>query len=98
MSVPMSVVFRADASARLGSGHVTRCASLASALRTLGARCLFLCREVEGHLLGWLAEQGFEAAALPAGSQGERPWSVDWEADARHTLEAIRRHGGVSGH
>jgi len=94
MSAAMSVVFRADASARLGSGHVTRCASLASALRTLGARCLFLCREVEGHLLGWLAEQGFETAALPAGPEGEHPWSLDGEADARHTLDAIGRHVG----
>jgi UDP-2,4-diacetamido-2,4,6-trideoxy-beta-L-altropyranose hydrolase len=86
-----SVVFRADASAALGSGHIVRCASLARALISAGARCSFVCRPTEGHLLDWLASQGLEAVGLPAGTAHTDPGFLE---DATATADAVRRSVG----
>lgn len=61
----MKVVFRADASARIGSGHVMRCATLAEELRRRGATVSFLCRAMEGDYIEWLSERGIEVVRLP---------------------------------
>jgi UDP-2,4-diacetamido-2,4,6-trideoxy-beta-L-altropyranose hydrolase len=50
----MFIVFRADANAIIGTGHVMRCLALASALTRRGAHCLFICRN---HDLGTLADR-----------------------------------------
>lgn len=90
----MQVYFRADASARLGSGHVVRCAALAMALRNAGADCSFVCRDIDGNMIDWLAGQGFSTIALPAGvPSGTLPWSIDVDADAQACGEAIQRTG-----
>ena len=47
----MNIVFRADASARMGTGHVMRCLVLAEALQARGAQPAFVCREHPGHLM-----------------------------------------------
>lgn len=60
----MRIVFRADASFRIGSGHVMRCLTLADALRERGADCLFLSRAHEGHLLDTIRARGHHAVAL----------------------------------
>ena len=52
----MKVVFRADASTRMGTGHVTRCATLAAALQARGAQTSMICREHEGNLIAALRE------------------------------------------
>ncbi|HEX6592501.1 MAG TPA: UDP-2,4-diacetamido-2,4,6-trideoxy-beta-L-altropyranose hydrolase [Moraxellaceae bacterium] len=62
----MSVVFRTDASARIGSGHVMRCLTLATALRATGAQCRFICRAHSGHLAAVIRQQGFACDLLPA--------------------------------
>ena len=60
-----SILFRADASFEIGTGHVMRCLTLAHALRESGATCRFTCREHRGHMLDGIREQGFEALVLP---------------------------------
>ena len=40
MSAPLAI-FRADASAQIGAGHITRCLALADILRDAGWRCVF---------------------------------------------------------
>ena len=54
-----SVLFRADASHIMGSGHVMRCLTLASALRDRGALVSFVSREHYGHLCDLIQERGF---------------------------------------
>ncbi|QJI16868.1 MULTISPECIES: UDP-2,4-diacetamido-2,4,6-trideoxy-beta-L-altropyranose hydrolase [unclassified Pseudomonas] len=56
----MKVVFRADASLQIGSGHVMRCLTLADALRAEGAECHFICREHPGNLQEVICNRGFD--------------------------------------
>ncbi|RAR56779.1 UDP-2,4-diacetamido-2,4,6-trideoxy-beta-L-altropyranose hydrolase [Onishia taeanensis] len=58
------VVFRADASLEIGTGHIMRCLTLAEALRKQGAECHFLCREHAGHLIDAIEARGFNAHRL----------------------------------
>ncbi|MEO4046302.1 UDP-2,4-diacetamido-2,4,6-trideoxy-beta-L-altropyranose hydrolase [Pseudomonas sp. CAU 1711] len=61
----MKVVFRADASLQMGSGHLMRCVTLADALKQKGAECHFLCREHPGHLIEVVRGKGHAVHALP---------------------------------
>lgn len=63
----MRIVFRADASLQIGSGHVMRCLTLAEALRERGAECRFICREHPGHLIEFIRGKGYPVHALPNG-------------------------------
>ena len=87
----MNVVFRTDASSRIGSGHVMRCLTLGTALRERGASVSFACREHAGHLCGLIEERGFAVARLPGSSVNGRPegspvhaaWlGASWQEDA----------------
>lgn len=60
----MRVVFRADASLQMGTGHVMRCLTLADALTAGGASCEFICRAHPGNLLGLIRSKGYTAHAL----------------------------------
>jgi UDP-2,4-diacetamido-2,4,6-trideoxy-beta-L-altropyranose hydrolase len=95
----MKVVFRADASTQIGTGHVMRCLTLADALRELGAHCDFVCRKHDGHLLGTIAQRRHHSVVLPslATTTDRLPadtvhgaWlGIDWQTDARQTCEAL---------
>jgi len=61
----MKVTFRADASLRIGTGHVMRCLTLADALKTRGAECRFICREFPGNLIEFIRGKSFPVQALP---------------------------------
>lgn len=58
------IVFRADASLDIGSGHVMRCLTLADALKARGADCHFICREHHGHLLEVIRQRGYKEYSL----------------------------------
>lgn len=77
----MNVVFRTDASSRIGVGHVMRCLTLAAQLRERGATAIFLCREEPGDLRQLIAHTGFSVVTLTAAS--------DWSADVEATRLAI---------
>lgn len=64
----MRVVFRVDASIRMGTGHVMRCLTLAEELRRQGAECSFICRAHSGHLIGRIQQSGFQVYSLEEGS------------------------------
>lgn len=61
----LRVVFRADASVQIGTGHIMRCLTLADALKAQGAECFFICREHDGHLIEHVRNKGYTAHALP---------------------------------
>ena len=95
----MHVVFRTDASLQIGTGHIARCLTLADALREQGAKCLFVCRELEGHLIEHIRYRGYETYTLPevdANSTTEPDLThasllgVDWSTDAQQTLQIVR--------
>lgn len=94
----MKIVFRADASLLMGSGHVMRCLTLADALKAKGAQCHFISREHPGHLLKVIRQRGHAVTALPAGNLmsatandplpklAHAAWlGCDWQTDARQT-------------
>jgi UDP-2,4-diacetamido-2,4,6-trideoxy-beta-L-altropyranose hydrolase len=100
----MRVIFRADASIEIGTGHVMRCLTLADALAGQGAECIFLCRQHAGHLIELIRERGHVAlplnrqagtAQLPSDTASElllahAAWlGVSQEADAADSLAAL---------
>lgn len=60
------VAFRADASIQIGSGHVTRCLTLADAFAERGFSCHFICRAHSGHLADAIDRQGHVVHLLPS--------------------------------
>jgi UDP-2,4-diacetamido-2,4,6-trideoxy-beta-L-altropyranose hydrolase len=63
----MQVVFRADASVDIGTGHVMRCLTLADALSQVGARCTFICRDRPGNLATHIRARGHAVVFLSSG-------------------------------
>ena len=43
------IYFRTDANQKIGTGHLSRCLSLANELRKKGAKCEFICRDLENY-------------------------------------------------
>lgn len=91
----MDIVFRADASLQIGSGHLMRCLTLADQLRAEGARTTFVCREHAGHLGDLVAARGHAVARLPvhatpAGGAAYDQWlGATWQRDAAETAAAL---------
>ena len=67
MTPQMKVVFRADASLQMGTGHVMRCLTLADALIAEGAECQFICREHPGNLIEHIKHKGYRVHVLAPG-------------------------------
>jgi UDP-2,4-diacetamido-2,4,6-trideoxy-beta-L-altropyranose hydrolase len=61
---PAEIVVRTDGSRRLGSGHVTRCLTLANELKRRGANVRFLCRELSGDGRGYIERAGFTVSGV----------------------------------
>ncbi len=96
----MNVVFRADASLAIGTGHVMLCLALAEVLRERGAKVKFICREHDGNLIQVLEERDIQVMRLPRPPQGSPSASHDgygsWlgvtqPQDALETAEGLRR-------
>lgn len=78
----MKVVFRADASQQIGTGHVMRCLTLADALDARGAECRFICREHPGNMIEFIRSKGYPVHGLPLSEpQGTSLFVAD-EADS----------------
>lgn len=95
------IIIRTDGGQVIGSGHIMRCLALADVLKDCGAKVIFVCRELAGHLCGFIESRGFRVLRLPAPSgdvtvQMSSPgdscvaWlGVDWQTDldeVRHIL------------
>lgn len=62
----MKVVFRVDANHQMGTGHFTRCLTLADALKLNknGATIRFVCRHIPVHFIDMLEKRGYQLAQL----------------------------------
>lgn len=103
MVAAMKVIFRADASLQIGSGHVMRCLTLAEALRAQGAECQFICRAHPGNLISHIRSKSFKVHELRAAAVDEdtrnsnaagRPthahWlGIAWELDAKECEQIL---------
>lgn len=94
----VTVDFRVDASAEMGSGHLMRCMTLAETLRERGASARFICREHRGHLISLLRERNLAVTVLPAplrmeernGGEDYAQWlGVSPDTDAKETIAAL---------
>lgn len=96
----MNVCIRVDSSSVIGTGHVTRCLTLAEQFRKNGNSVLFICRELPGNVMNLILSNGFELNKLPAANydkynQNElnihKNWlAVDWQVDLEQTGEIIK--------
>jgi len=85
----MRVVFRADASSAIGSGHVMRCLTLADQLRDRAqAQVEFVCRKLPGHWIDYIRARGYPVAALSAADLLQ----ADDAADAHMTIAHLTGH------
>jgi UDP-2,4-diacetamido-2,4,6-trideoxy-beta-L-altropyranose hydrolase len=93
----LKVAVRADASSRIGSGHVVRCLTLAQALSGAGAQVRFLTRPHDLQVSGRIRASGFAVAELPPAVDRPRIADGDYSAwlgvpeqlDAEQSLAAI---------
>ncbi|BAN36701.1 hypothetical protein SCD_n02902 [Sulfuricella denitrificans skB26] len=93
----MKAVFRVDASARMGIGHLMRCLTLAEALRERGVQIRFVCREHMGNLIALLQQQAMPVTVLPAPAVTDATSGEDYAAwlgatqaeDAEQSIEAL---------
>jgi UDP-2,4-diacetamido-2,4,6-trideoxy-beta-L-altropyranose hydrolase len=94
----MTVVFRVDASTRMGTGHVMRCLTLAESLRARGAQTWFVSRTQAGDLITLVRNRGLDVRVLPApppepseAADIYATWlGVPELTDATETLAALR--------
>ena len=78
-----TVVFRADSSNRIGTGHAMRCMTLAQVLRERGMTCRFICQPLPGNANGLIRAQGFDVIEVPdlsaaAARQLIEPMRAEW--------------------
>ena len=67
----MKVVFRVDASLKMGVGHVMRCLTLAKALKENSINVEFICRQHEGNLIDKIRSKGFNVYELELSEESE---------------------------
>lgn len=96
------VVFRCDASTKIGSGHVMRCLVLADLIAHRGLSSLFICRQHQGHCGTQITDKGYRLVLLPlqspvdvsqaSGSSPDyRTWlGAEMAEDAAQTIDIIR--------
>ena len=84
-----SVAIRADASRRIGSGHLMRGLTLADALRERGANCIFAARRGDGDMLSYLQARGYATADLPPRPDGDEDADDLQRRDAMETLARL---------
>ncbi len=97
----MKVIFRADASFQIGTGHIMRCLTLADELREKGVEVFFICRLLPGNLCGFVEQKGYPVHRLPYPGQPTdsvthhtQLLGVNWQADAEETKTILKKDAG----
>lgn len=99
----MKIVFRVDASLKIGSGHIVRCLTLAKELEKQGAKCRFLCRDLKGNLIKKIRQENFDVTVFPFSKKAKSfkennntnltysSWlSVSWMEDVKQTIDSLK--------
>ncbi|TAM76075.1 UDP-2,4-diacetamido-2,4,6-trideoxy-beta-L-altropyranose hydrolase [bacterium] len=73
----MRLYIRADSSLRIGTGHIVRCMTVATALRGHGFEAVFICRTLPGDISSLVEQRGFDVRRLPPPVAGDAPGSDD---------------------
>ena len=93
----MRVIFRVDASLKMGSGHLMRCLTLANELQKQRHIITFICRELTGNLNTLVEQIGYDIFTLPVNDSFKSDnIYIDWlgatqEQDAEQTIKAISK-------
>jgi UDP-2,4-diacetamido-2,4,6-trideoxy-beta-L-altropyranose hydrolase len=93
----MKVVFRVDASTRIGTGHIMRCLNLAEALREQKVHTHFICRNHVGNLIPLLRREAMNVTVLPVTMAPDAIHGENYQAwlgatpveDYEQTIEAL---------
>jgi UDP-2,4-diacetamido-2,4,6-trideoxy-beta-L-altropyranose hydrolase len=90
-------LIRADASVRIGTGHVMRCLTLAGDLAGEGTEVFFVTRDWRGNLSALIREKGFKVLTLsgpgPDRAGDELQWLREhWKEDAEETRGVILKN------
>ncbi|TWX54034.1 UDP-2,4-diacetamido-2,4,6-trideoxy-beta-L-altropyranose hydrolase [Colwellia hornerae] len=94
----MKIVFRADASIHIGSGHIMRCLVLANLLLAKGYDVLFATRPQKGDFVAYLKNEGIEVVELAQANTLKTPkydtdyaaWlQVEWQDDAKDFVQQV---------
>lgn len=83
----MKFAFRADASTRIGTGHIMRCLALADTLKRRGSSCHFICLQETGRLLDLIRAHGHTTHDL-VGAEDDAP-GADWVGDVAQTRAIV---------
>ncbi|OMC89146.1 UDP-2,4-diacetamido-2,4,6-trideoxy-beta-L-altropyranose hydrolase [Viridibacillus sp. FSL H7-0596] len=88
----MQIFIRTDASIQIGSGHVMRCLTLAKQLKKNNVIVKFVCRNIEGNMIDYIAQQGFGVFTLTeVNTNSHWDWTREhWLEDAKETISVIQ--------
>ena len=67
----MNIIFRVDASLKIGTGHVMRCLALAKIFKENGLVVKFACRKLKGNLIKKICLDGFKVYELEGEFKGK---------------------------
>lgn len=90
----LDIVFRVDASVKLGSGHIMRCLVLAEQLRSKGANITFVCRQLKGNMIEFVRRKNMDVLVLPSPTNegsNEDILGVPWQLDVQETKALLSR-------
>ena len=89
------IVFRADSSLQIATGHIMRCLALANKLKNT-KEIIFICRNLDGNIIDRIKQEGFQIKLLPAptgnlnsANQYENWLAVPWKQDLGETKEIL---------